>query len=456
MKSTIILLIALSVWILSTAFAMAQSSQTGYFTESYLYRHRMNPAFANENNYISSPLLGNSSVSFRGNLALSDVFYQVNGKTATFMHPKLSSEEVLGNIEEKNQLGLNANLQLFSMGFKAFDGYNTIGINMRSNMHVNLPKELFRLAKEGIANETYDISAFDSHADAYLEFALGHSHQINEKLHLGATVKLLIGGGNVEAQFNKAQLALGQDQWTITSDAQVEASLKGMAYKTKVNEDSNHRYVSGADIDGQGINGGGVAVDLGAVYQHNSDWNFSVSVIDVGFINWSNNFVASTNGEKTFSTDDYIFNVDDEQSNNFDDELDRLGSGLSALYELEDNGDQGSISRGLGATINIGASYTLPTYRKLTIGLVNTSHLQKNFRWNDVRASLNWKPLKFLSASTSLAYGTFGSSVGWMVNYHPRWFNLFLAMDQMTGRLTKQYIPLSGAGSFHVGLNIPF
>lgn len=456
MKLTIIIIISISLWIMSAVCAMAQSPQTGYFTDGYLYRHTMNPAIANTTNYVSLPALGNNNVSFRGNLALDDVLYQVNGKTATFLHPNLSSEEVLKNIKEQNKIGLNANFQIFSMGFKAFDGYNTVGINVKSNSHITLPGELFHLAKEGIANETYDISNFYTHADAYIEISVGHSHQINDKLHIGATLKYLIGGGNIDGQFNKAQLALGEDQWTVTSNAFVEASVKGLTYKTDINEDTNNQYVSGADIDNTGINGGGIAVDLGVVYEPNNTWSFSASIIDLGFINWKNNMLASTNGEKIFSTDEYIFNVDDDQENNFNDELDRIGNGLSSLYELDDMGNQGSISKSLGTTFNLGASYMLPNYQKLKFGMLATSHIKKNFNWTDIRASANWSANSLFSTSISAAYGTFGGSMGWMVNFHPKWFNLYLAMDAFTGKLTKQYIPLSGAGSFHVGLNIPF
>ena len=123
----------------------------------------------------------------------------------------------------------------------------------------------------------------------------------------------MIGGGYVAAQFNKAQLALGEDQWTITSDAFVEANIKDLTYKTDLNEKTNNRYVSGAEvIDGAGINGSGFAIDLGAVYQLNDDWSLSASIIDLGFINWKNSMLATTNGDKTFTTDEYIFNVDDD------------------------------------------------------------------------------------------------------------------------------------------------
>ena len=390
MKSTIKLIIVLSAWILSTTLATAQSSQTGYFTDSNLYRHTMNPAMGNATNYFSFPAMGNSNFSFRGNLALRDVFYQVNGRTATFMHPNLTSYEVLKNIKDNNKLGLNADLQIFSIGFNKFDGYNTVSINLRGNTHLRVPGELFRLAKEEITNKTYDINNFNAHAHAYMEIALGHSRQINEELRLGATMKILLAGGNIDAQLKKAQLTLNENEWTITSDAEVEASANGFSYKTKINEDTNNSYVDGVDIDRIGINGGGLAVDLGAVYQLDDTWSFSASIIDLGFINWKNNMVASTNGLKTFTTDEYIFSLDDDKDNNVDDELDRLKNGLSSLYELEDMGNRGSTLKGIGTTINLGASYILPSYQQLKFGLLNSNHIQKNFSWSDLRASANW------------------------------------------------------------------
>lgn len=130
--------------------------------------------------------------------------------------------------------------------------------------------------------------------------------------------------------------------------------------------------------------------------------------------------LATTNEEKPFTTDEYIFNVNDDESKNFDDELNRIGNNLSVLYEFDDNGDQGSVSKSIGTTFNIGASFTLPQYQKLTISLFITSHIQENFDWTDVRASANWSLYNFLSASASAAYGTFGAP--WV-----EWFNLYIS-----------------------------
>ncbi len=53
--------------------AMAQSINSAYYTEDYKFRHDLNPAFGNEQNYISIPALGNISVNTHGNFGYQDV-----------------------------------------------------------------------------------------------------------------------------------------------------------------------------------------------------------------------------------------------------------------------------------------------------------------------------------------------------------------------------------------------
>ena len=56
------------------------------------------------------------------------------------------------------------------------------------------------------------------------------------------------------------------------------------------------------DISGIGVNGFGMAFDLGATYKWN-DFDFSLAINDLGWISYSNTAMASTNGTKEFTTD---------------------------------------------------------------------------------------------------------------------------------------------------------
>ena len=53
--------------------AMAQGLNSAYYTEDYKFRHDMNPAFANSDNYVSIPALGNVNVNVHGNFGYQDV-----------------------------------------------------------------------------------------------------------------------------------------------------------------------------------------------------------------------------------------------------------------------------------------------------------------------------------------------------------------------------------------------
>ena len=440
----------------------AQHTYSGYFTDGYLFRHQMNPAASNEQSYVSMPGIGNVDVSLRGNLAVKDVLYNVNGKTTTFLNPAVSADEFLGNIKDKNRIRTDVNVQVLGAGFKAFGGYNTVGLSARANVNVNLPGALLRLAKQGIENKTYDISDFDAHGEAYAELAFGHSRDINENLRVGGKLKFLLGAGNVDAQFKKAQLTLGENEWTAVTDAEVQTSVKSFKYETETKmrgaegEEHKHTYVNDVDFDKFGLNGFGLAIDLGAEYKLDDDWRFSAALLDLGFIRWNNNMVASTNGEKTFTTDKYIFNLDDEATNSFENEGDRLMDDLCNLYELQNNGDKGGRTRMLGATLNLGAEYALPMYRKLTFGLLNSTRIQGEYSWTQFRLSAYVAPVNILSVGINLGVGTFGADFGWLINFHPNGFNLFLGMDHLVGELAKQGIPLSSNASFNLGMNFPF
>lgn len=456
MKLNIKTIVAVVVAISTSASVLAQHTRSAYFTDGYLYRYQMNPAIENERNFIAMPALGNLNVGMNGTLALDDIIYNVNGQTTTFLNPAVDTREFLDAIGDNCKLGTDIKVGILAAGFKGFKGYNTIALNLRGNVQTHLPSSLLALMKEGVENKVYDISDFRAHADAYVELALGHSHKINEQWRVGGAVKFLVGAGNIDADFEQAHLALGEDSWDVAVEGQLQSSIKGLAYEREVNDRTGHEYVSGFDIDGAGINGFGVALDLGAQFKLNQDWNFSASVLDLGFINWSNNMLASTNGVQTFSTDKYSFNVDDEALNSFDNEWDKMRDDLSMLYELNDMGDQGSRSKMLAATINLAAEYSLPVYRNLTFGLLNTTRLQGDYTWTEFRLSANVNPIKAISAGANIAMGTYGCAFGWIVNVNVPGFNLFVGMDHTATKLAKQGVPLTSNASVNVGMNFPF
>jgi hypothetical protein len=435
---------------------LSAQNRSAYFVENYAYKYQMNPAMTatttgdDQGFTFSLPVLGNLNVALLGNAGVNNFIYKVNGKTTTFLHPDVSTDEFLGGLHNNNRVGAYVHEGILDFGFKAFNGYNHVSLNAVANVNVRVPRALAAFLKDDIANDTYHLGDVTANANAYAELALNHSHQINSQWRVGGTLKFLFGVGNMDIDLTKADLTLGNDTWSAATQGEIHTSMKKFAYKHTTNENTGHEYVNGVDFDGVGLNGFGMAVDLGAVYTLNPDWQFSLSFTDLGFISWKNDYLATTEGEQTFDLNDYSFDPDD-----FDESWDVIGDNFSKIYELDDEGDQGSRSKALFATMNLGAKYTLPAYRKLDFGLLNTTRMAGKYSWTEFRLSANVAPVKCFSCGINYGVGTFGSSFGWIANVYTKGFNAYVGMDHTLGKLAKQGVPINSNAQFSFGINFP-
>lgn len=449
--------------------AMAQNLNSAYFTDNYAFRHDMNPAYGNDQGYFSIPVLGNVNVNVQGNFGYEDIImhnprYGVDSdkKMTTFMNPYISDSKALdGFASGNNRVVGNVNLTILSAGFKGFGGYNTIEINSKSSFGVSLPYELFAFARN-IGNNTYNIGDIGINAQSYAELALGHSHKINDKLRIGAKLKFLFGLGRADFKFKdvKADLS-GTDKWTVSGDALTEVSVLGFSYKTKTEEykdetKGTYEKVDDIEVDGYGLSGFGMAVDLGAIYKINDDWTVSASVLDLGFINWKNN-IRAVNRSKSFEFNGFHdTSVKSEGGNTIDDQTDKYSDQIKDFINLKNDGDKGSRSTGIGATVNLGCEYTLPVYRKMTFGLLSSTRINGDFTWTEGRLSANWKPLKWIDGGVNFAVSSFTTSMGWVLNLHPKGINLYVGMDHILGKTSKEFIPLSSNANVSLGMSIAF
>ena len=423
MKQKKIILVA--TLMLSVVTATAQSLNSAYFTDGYNFRHTMNPAYGNDQSYVSIPALGNINVRTQGNFGYDAIIKtnpRPNGNKTmtTFLNPYIDASTALEDFASgNNRVVGSVGITLLSAGFKAWNGYNTIEINSKTSFGVSLPYELFEFAKN-TGNKSYDIGDINAGALSYVEIALGHSRQLTEQLRAGAKLKVLLGVGradvkmeNVKAQLNDA------NQWLISAKAQADVSMKGFTYKQKDKEykqkPGTYKYVNDLDVDGAGVSGFGLGIDLGATYKLNDDWNFSAALLDLGFISWSN----------------------DMQARNINDQF------------LFDGFHDAEVSKSSPNSFK-----NLPMYRQLSFGLLSSTRFQGEYSWTEARLRANWEPLKWLDGGMSLGVGSFGASAGWLINIHPKGFNFFIGMDHILGKQSKEFIPLSSKASVNLGMNI--
>lgn len=445
----------------------AQTINSAYFTEDYKFRHMLNPAFGNEQNYVSIPALGNISVNTHGNFGYRDVIMSnpmypslSDKKMTTFLNPYISAEDALSGFSTgNNRITGDVSLTILSAGFKAFGGYNTIEINSRTTTGVSLPYELFEFAKN-TGNHSYNIGDINAHAQSFAEIAFGHSRQINDKLRLGAKLKVLVGLGRADVKMRNMKADLtAEDKWTITGEATADVSMKGFSYvseekKYNIEGSGTYERVNDVDLDGVGVGGFGMAIDLGGVYEINEDWTVSASVLDLGFISWTNDMLAENRSKSFVFNGFHDVSVTSDRGEEIDTKVDRYGDQLADFANLTDMGDKGGRSTGIGATINVGAEYTLPVYRKVSFGALCTSRINGAYSWTEGRLSANYAPLNWLDGGVSFAVNSFTTSMGWVLNLHPKGYNFFIGMDHILGKTSKEMIPLSSNASLTVGMNI--
>lgn len=469
MKKTLKYLLAATTMTVISGSATAQHLSSAYFLDGYAQGHELNPAKDyDRKGYIGFPVLSNINVGIKGNLNLTDFLYQnPNGRKGlvTYLHPDIDTKTALSGFSDNNNLSADMRLELLSVGFHAFKGYNTINLGLRTNVGMNVPYDLFDLTKN-LTNKDYNIENFGATAMAYAELGLGHSRQINKAFRIGAKAKVLVGGAYAKLKMDNLHLDLSDvNRWTATAKATVEAGVKGLTWgEPKQSTDNQGRPYEEIDFDNidlkdPGIGGLGAAFDLGVEWdlgKHGllKGLKVGVSVLDLGFIKWNDVLIAKNNGTPFYFDGFEDIKVKDGNGEKFDDQLDKLEDRLSELYRLQDGGTT-SKKTSLGVTLNIAAQYALPFYSHLKFGFLSTTRIQDVYSWNEERFSVTVSPVKAFEASVNYGVGTFGSNVGWIVNFHPRGFNLFLGSDHCVGKLSKQYIPLRSNYDFCMGVNFP-
>ena len=182
---------------------------------------------------------------------------------------------------------------------------------------------------------------------------------------------------------------------------------------------------------------------------------FSASVVDLGFINWK--YMMKGQSSDTKIEFDGFDEVDyNDMESSFNKDFEKLTDDASKMLDFNYDGFA-SANTGLNTTMYLGAEYDMPFYKKLSVSLLYGQCFSSFdcYKWYDVRGFVNVAPLKWFEATVNYGYGSYGSSLGWMLNFHPAGVNFFIGSDVMLTKVTPQFIPLNDLNShITIGLNI--
>lgn len=442
----------------------AQALRTGYFLDGNLFRHRLNPALCGTRGYVSLPVLGGINVNTMGNFGMSSFLYESpynSNKLVTFMHSSVSADEFLGNLESDNLINMNLDFTLLSIGFKAFGGYNTIDLTLRSHTGLSLPYDMFRFMKV-MSDTKYSFGDIYMRTRNFADLSFGHSHKINESLTIGARAKFLFGLAYADAKFDRMDLSMSSDRWEIAAKGEANIAIGGEFTLSEEKTLTGKTVIDGYDNISVGLQGFGMGLDLGATYDFSELFApglvVSASLTDLGFIKWNKAARAEIAPE-----DSYLFEGfsqmgihSDSKNESIEDQLETTGDELEDFFALEDKGE-GSVSSGIGAKLNLGVEYRMPFYDKLSAGFLYTHCFDDIFSYNQTSLMIAISPLKVLDFAVSGTLSDYGTGFGAMANLHCPGFSFFIGTDCFLGKVGKQYIPLENMNaSVSFGVNIAF
>ena len=429
------LLIA-SLLTLIAGVAAAQDFRTGYFLDNYVYSYRINPGASLDGKPCTFFGVGVSNISLNANSNLSFSSFLNKNMDMWFYDSRVPVEEVLTNFDPKNSLQLNANVNVLTFGRQTDHNRFSVELNVRSDSYFNLPYEAISSTKEALAqmadgfeNGSFVFSDLQANANLYTEVAFGYTQKLGDALTVGGRLKGLVGLADVSANLSTDVKLNGMH----TSDELVSGTMQGdVAIASPVDLDFERTPNGQYDLyltdyealigklltdNHRKVAGWGAAIDLGVNFEPFEGLNLNASLLDVGFIRWNSTIKGKFSFDKTIKTGSGNENIPSE------------------IFALEDTGETGYVSA-LNYTAHAGATYRLPFYNQLSVGVIGT--VQKHYK--ELRLGANLSPLSFLSIAASGALTSFGPDFGLALNLRLPILNFYIGADSLVLPGTREAV----------------
>lgn len=425
-----------------------------YFLNEWSQRNTLNASFAPETGYFSLPVLGGVELSINSNVGMSTFLYPPvdnSSKYTTFMHKDVAANLFLGKLDPFSYVDQRLNLNLLSFGFYGSkNGFWSFGLSLKEKMNVHLPKDLFRLMKSGMSGSTnsFDLKDLWVEQNNYAQAALGYSREINSKLRVGLTAKLLVGISSEKINYDKFNVTLNNDEYSVSATGQSQIISNLVTFP----KDGEYYDFTQPTINTSALKpaGYGFAADLGVSYKPISRLTLAAGINDLGFLKWKANSVQMGNA----ATDFAFTGFKEVNSDSISDQVEQLQEDASKLIKFKETTSIDDLIDYIPYNVNVSAEYSIFNNEKhdILIGLLYRNSKYASETRNDLVAALTLKPLSWFTLSgtaeiTNKNFNKFG--VG--LNLSPSWINLFIAADYLVPKVNKQYIPIDD-----VNFNIAF
>jgi hypothetical protein len=452
------LIIYAILFFLTASYKVIAQPNTLYFLKGVPQTKDLNPARPGIERgfYVSMPLFSKLDLSVNtNNWSYNDLIHQGTGAQSDSL--VWDFKKYLSAIGKNNFVMESSALTLLEFGYRRAKDFYGFSWTEHEFAEPFFTKSLVNLAYYGntpYLGSTFHSGYFGIGAQHYREFAFTFSRELNKKISVGVTGKLLFGmsaiktsGLNIVAgmPISGDQIDLGFSGKTYIS-APVRLKMQSTSYRfAAVNTYDPNSYFTN-------FGNPGMAVDLGFTDKINKKFEFSMSLIDLGFIRWST-------GLSTFSENGHFL----YRGINVDDPLNKPPT-TTDVYGLVKSLKDSLIAAFYPDTISRSFTTLLPVKiyfageykvnQEITLGGVARVRIFDNMVHTSFTASANAKltPKFSMSASYSIMESTF-VNLGLAAAYRIGAVQLYAASDNVLSFIQ----PTTASNmNLRVGINLIF
>ena len=285
----------LSVLALVFVFASAKGQQVSPvdFMRLNPYQMNANPATDLPYQSVMSLVVGNIGLDVQNTTLRYDNLFEFDAQNRPAI---LNLRQFANSLKKNNYLGLNANLDLFTL-YKRFDKdlwtFNW-GVKVQGDVKYN--DGLFKLLGYGnsaFVGEDNPVKVnMDLNMMVYQEWAVGYQMNVTDQLSVGGRAKLLFGVVDVKTDAFNAELYTDPDTYALRlkEHALVKAAMPNAVYV----DESGKLKGDGPFSMGELFRNPGFGIDVAAEYRFDEEFSAVAAIHDLGFIHWGKNNITMT------------------------------------------------------------------------------------------------------------------------------------------------------------------
>jgi hypothetical protein len=378
------------------AWLFAQKNMILYNMNNVPQSVYANPAFIpNSRINVSLPVIGGTNLTASRNDFETDVFTE-NGNRIVF-----DANKFVNGLDPENFVSTTLNLDMFHIGFAAGRNYFHLNATERFNMEVVFPKEAAILLSEvynsdnlsDLFGQNVNIQNFGINQFHIREIGVGWGRIINQNLTVGAKYKFLYGVSSVQTKTSAFILD--------TDISSLSDTLSGFA-SFDLNTSGVNDYWEGNYANLVVANRNfGHAIDLGASYELNERYKFSVAILDLfSGVTWKTNVRNyRTDGVAIELSPVSVENIRNRNDSSLFQSLGNLVDSLGEQLEIDPTFE--SYETDLPTRVNLYAGYFIAP--KLEVGLLSQNLFYRNTSRYYLKAQINARLKRFLQAQFSYA-----------------------------------------------------